>query len=128
MNYLSYSSAEMFSSTELIRKSKMIFDKVSNEEIEKAVILRDGKPSFMLLDFHKYETIMNEYIRLKTLQSPTRIEDDGIQSVKQDQQANKNSINEIEEQELEEVLAQIDKLDVETEANKTEQPLKEFWD
>jgi len=55
----------MFSSTELIRKSKMIFDKLNKKEIEKAIILRDGKPGFMLLDFATYEKIMKEYIELK---------------------------------------------------------------
>ena len=65
MNHLLYSSNEMYSSTELIRKSKTIFDKIINEEIDKAIILRDGKPSFMLLDFEKYEKIMLEYDKLK---------------------------------------------------------------
>lgn len=65
MNYLRYSSDEMFSSTELIRKSKMIFDKLNKKEVEKAIILRDGKPGFMLLDFATYEKIMKEYIELK---------------------------------------------------------------
>ncbi len=65
MNPLLYSSNEMFSSTELIRKSKMIFDKLLKSEIEKAIILRDGKPGFMLLDFEKYEELMKEYLELK---------------------------------------------------------------
>lgn len=65
MDYLRYSSDEMFSSTELIRKSKTIFDKLNKKEVEKAIILRDGKPSFMLLDFETYEKIMKEYIQLK---------------------------------------------------------------
>ncbi|AXX85856.1 hypothetical protein AMRN_0055 [Malaciobacter marinus] len=66
MNYLQYTSKEMFSSTELIRKSKMIFEKINKHEIEKAIILRDGKPSFMLLDFETYEKLMQEYMQLKT--------------------------------------------------------------
>ena len=66
MGHLLYSSNEMYSSTELIRKSKTIFDKIINEEIDKAIILRDGKPSFMLLDFDKYEKIMAEYDKLKS--------------------------------------------------------------
>ena len=65
MNLLNYTSKEMFSSTELIRKSKTIFDKINKKEIEKAIILRDGKPSFMLLDFETYEALMSEYISLK---------------------------------------------------------------
>lgn len=65
MSLLQYTSKEMFSSTELIRKSKNVFDKLSKDEIEKAIILRDGKPSFMLLDFNKYEDIMTEYLSMK---------------------------------------------------------------
>jgi len=65
MGLLLYKSNEMFSSTELIRKSKMIFNKILDDEIEKAIILRDGKPSFLLMDFEKYEKIMAEYEELK---------------------------------------------------------------
>ncbi len=65
MGLLLYKSNEMFSSTELIRKSKMIFDKILDEEIEKAIILRDGKPSFLLMEFKKYEKIMAEFEELK---------------------------------------------------------------
>ncbi|MGB3752073.1 MAG: hypothetical protein WA945_10960 [Arcobacteraceae bacterium] len=65
MGLLLYKSDEMYSSTELIRKSKMIFDKVLNKEIGKAIILRDGKPCFLLMDFKKYEKIMAEYEELK---------------------------------------------------------------
>ena len=65
MGLLLYKSDEMFSSTELIRKSKMVFDKVVNKEIEKAIILRDGKPTFLLMEFKKYEKIMAEYEKLK---------------------------------------------------------------
>ena len=65
MGLLLYKSDEMYSSTELIRKSKMIFNKVLNEEIDKAIILRDGKPSFLLMEFKKYETIMAEFEELK---------------------------------------------------------------
>ncbi len=65
MGLLLYKSQEMFSATELIRKSKMIFDKVVNHEIDKAIILRDGKPGFLLMDFAKYEKIMAEYEELK---------------------------------------------------------------
>jgi PHD/YefM family antitoxin component YafN of YafNO toxin-antitoxin module len=55
----------MFSSTHLIRQSKQIFDKLQEKEIEKAVILRDGKPSFIMLDFDSYEKVMEEYLLLK---------------------------------------------------------------
>ena len=66
MGLLSYKSDEMYSSTELIRKSKMIFDKVLDKKIDKAIILRDGKPTFLLMEFKKYEKIMAEYEELKS--------------------------------------------------------------
>ena len=65
MSLLQYSSKEMFSATDLVRKNKFIFDKLNNKEIEKAVILRDGKPSAILLDFNEYERIIEEYINFK---------------------------------------------------------------
>ena len=67
MKLLQYKSNEMFSATQLIRKSKMVFDKIVNDEIDKAIILRDGKPTFLLMDFAKYENIMAEYEELKEL-------------------------------------------------------------
>ncbi len=137
MNYLTYASAEMFSSTDLIRKSKMIFDKISKDEIEKAVILRDGKPSFMLLDFQTYENIMNDYLRLKNIESKkTNItqnevkqtvykEDVGIQS-----KDVINSTDDIDEVELQKALDQIEQLDIEELGSNIseDKPLKEFWD
>ena len=72
MSHLLYSSNEMYSSTELIRKSKNIFNKILSNEIDKAIILRDGKPSFILLDFDKYEKIMAEYDELKTNKKSTK--------------------------------------------------------
>ena len=65
MEYPLYSSSEMFSATHLIRQSKIIFDKLQAREIEKAVILRDGKPSFVMLDFELYESLMKEHYRLQ---------------------------------------------------------------
>lgn len=65
MRLLQYKSNEMFSSTELIRKSKMIFNKIIDGSVEKAIILRDGKPSFLLMEFAKYESIMSEFEELK---------------------------------------------------------------
>jgi hypothetical protein len=65
MGLLLYKSDEMYSSTELIRKSKMIFNKILDDDIEKAIILRDGKPCFLLMEFQKYEKIMAEFEELK---------------------------------------------------------------
>ncbi len=75
MGLLLYKSDEMFSATELIRKSKMIFDKIVNDEIDKAIILRDGKPGFLLMDFVKYEKIMSEYEALTRFVETQNIED-----------------------------------------------------
>ena len=72
MGLLLYKSDEMYSSTELIRKSKMIFDKVLDKEIDKAIILRDGKPCFLLMEFKKYEKIMAEYEELKNYVESTK--------------------------------------------------------
>jgi hypothetical protein len=71
MSYLLYSSNEMFSSTTLIRQSKLIFDKLNTNEITKAVILRDGKPSFVMLEFDKYEMIMANYEKLLNAKDTT---------------------------------------------------------
>ena len=78
MNYLRYSSDEMFSSTELIRKSKSIFDKLNKKQIEKAIILRDGKPGFMLLDFATYEKIMREFEKLSAKAVKTAKKEDEL--------------------------------------------------
>ncbi|MGB5919127.1 hypothetical protein [Arcobacter sp.] len=59
---LQYKSNEMIPSTQLIRKSKQVFDSIHNEKIDKAVILRDGKPSFILMDFKKYEEMVNYFL------------------------------------------------------------------
>lgn len=101
MNYLRYSSNEMFSSTELIRKSKMIFDKLNKKEIEKAIILRDGKPGFMLLDFATYEKIMQEYIELKSNQGQSASESYmSLDEIKVEHKINepKTSMKKVEEQ------------------------------
>ena len=150
MNPLQYTSEEMFSSTELIRKSKLVFDKLHKKEIEKAIILRDGKPSFMLLDFSIYEKIMSEYLSLKELLdnqdlklNKTKIKDTEDLEILE----NENSINkdieeknseELNEKDLEEALAQIESLDLDdisnqgtinANTNKEEkEPLKEFWE
>jgi len=140
MNYLTYASTEMFSSTDLIRKSKMIFDKVSKKQIEKAVILRDGKPSFMLLDFQMYEEIMNDYLRLKDIESGktdknvSRVTESNQNSLKTQQSIEEpeiKSTDDIDEEELQRALEQIEQLDLDdldSNISKEDKPLKEFWD
>ena len=135
MNLLQYTSEEMFSSTELIRKSKKVFDKLHNKDIEKAIILRDGKPAFMLLDFIEYEKLMHEYIRLKEEFSKKEKIDSNKSVIKKDELIGK----ELDEKDLEEALAQIDELDLDnldenisetisTNKDVEVEALKEFWE
>lgn len=134
MNPLQYTSNEMFSSTELIRKSKNIFDKLFKKDIEKAIILRDGKPAFMLLDFSEYEKIMKEYEALKNMKS-TKIEKINEKEKVQEEEIS-NKIEEenehLNEKDLEDALAEIDNLDLENLSSKEEttqkEPLKDFWE
>lgn len=134
MNPLQYTSEEMFSSTELIRKSKMVFDKLNKKEIEKAIILRDGKPSFMLLDFESYEKIMKEYLKRKDKPSANRkeivITEEPIKEETIQEKA--ETLEKLNEKDLEEALAQIDELDLENleepKEDESKQPLKDFWD
>lgn len=129
MGKIYYSSDEMFSSTDLIRKSKPIFDLVASKSIEKAVILRDGKPSFILLDFFEYEKLMKDYISLKeenskknTIFTNKLIINDSVQP---EQKVDKN---EMSEEVYESSYDEIQNLEVDYEDKKTKAPLKEFWD
>lgn len=123
MGLLQYTSNEMFSSTELVRKSKNIFDKLNKNEIEKAIILRDGKPGIILMDFNYYEQLMSEYLSLKD------------QSINPNTQKEKITKIEKIEDEIKEITKSEVKIidDVEFSFNtdlaedKVE-PLKEFWD
>lgn len=141
MNLLQYRSNEMFSSTELIRKSKMVFDKVSKKEIEKAVILRDGKPSFMLLDFYKYEELITEYLELKekVKQKNNAITNTELKNIKVPDEVpeqskevkTKDDFDEMNNADLEDALAQIEKLDLDIQkepSKKNEEALKDFWE
>lgn len=142
MNPLQYTSDEMVSSTELIRKSKKVFDRLQNNEIEKAIILRDGKPSFMLLDFTQYEEIMSEYVALKNMlkskdkkKKKEKITQDNKEKMEEEYLEQNLSSEELNDEDLENALAEIDNLDLEsldetailTEEEKKEQ-LKEFWE
>ena len=88
MGLLLYKSDEMYSSTDLIRKSKMIFDKVLDNKIDKAIILRDGKPSFLLMEFRKYEKIMAEFEELKNY--VTSLEENGVSKPSKKNKKNKS--------------------------------------
>ena len=125
MGLLQYTSNEMFSSTELVRKSKNIFDKLNKNEIEKAIILRDGKPGIILLDFNEYEKIMNDYLKLKEKSFNQNIKKENLELPKQIEE-------QITSEEYQHALDEIEKIDFTFDSNnakreKTE-PLKEFWD
>jgi hypothetical protein len=127
----------MFSSTHLIRKSKELFDSLINNEIDKAVILRDGKPNFILLNFTKYEKIMNEYQELKILYKNVNTKNNTkIKAKNTNLQTDEKPILTKEDSELKKTLDQLEDLDLDDdfkeEASKKlkEQPIgeiKEFW-
>ncbi len=128
MALLQYTSNEMFSSTELIRKSKNIFDKLNRNEIEKAIVLRDGKPGIILLDFNHYEQIMNEYLLLKN-QIPTNkqeikkdIKSEKIEPIKNIEPIKEDVRHSFPDDENNEFS-----FDSDLTKDKPE-PLKEFWD
>lgn len=130
MGLLQYTSNEMFSSTELVRKSKNIFDKLNKNEIEKAIVLRDGKPGIILLDFNYYEQIMAEYLSLKT--DNINIQKNKVPKVEKifidkDIQKISDEIKEVvnsTSQDKEELEFSFD-TDL---ANDKTEPLQEFWD
>jgi hypothetical protein len=132
MGLLQYTSNEMFSSTELVRKSKNIFDKLNKNEIEKAIVLRDGKPGIILLDFNYYEQIMAEYLSLKADNKNINIQKNKVPKVEKnfidkDIQKISDEIKEVvnstsrDKEELE------FSFDTDLAKDKIE-PLKEFWD
>ncbi|MDN5114720.1 hypothetical protein [Aliarcobacter butzleri] len=143
MSLLQYTSKEMFSSTELVRKSKNIFDKLNRKEIEKAIILRDGKPNTILLDFEEYEKIMTDYLKLKgkdIVEIPS-IESEKNQTMKSDKNISKReniedtkilSNTKIEDEDFQAALNKIDDLEFFTDSNQLkkdkDETLKEFWD
>ncbi|MCT7589613.1 hypothetical protein [Aliarcobacter butzleri] len=143
MSLLQYTSKEMFSSTELVRRSKNIFDKLNKKEIEKAIILRDGKPNTILLDFEEYEKIMTDYLKLKgkdIVEIPS-IESEKNETVKSDKNISKkeniedkkiSSNTKIEDEDFQVALNKIDDLEFFTDSSELkkdkDETLKEFWD
>ncbi|MCG3692335.1 hypothetical protein [Aliarcobacter butzleri] len=143
MSLLEYTSKEMFSSTELVRKSKNIFDKLNRKEIEKAIILRDGKPNTILLDFEEYEKIMTDYLKLKGkgIVEIHSIESEKNETVKSDKNISKkeniedkkiSSNTKIEDEDFQAALNKIDDLEFFTDSSELkkdkDETLKEFWD
>lgn len=133
MSLLQYTSDEMFSATDLVRKNKSIFDKLQKKEIEKAIILRDGKPSIIMLDFLEYEKLMKDYLSLKTKNSTniktineTAIEE---QTIKSDSKISKEDY-EAAMKEIEQISFSSDfsSQSENNEEEKAPQALKEFWE
>ncbi|MEA3316301.1 MAG: hypothetical protein U9Q30_10615, partial [Campylobacterota bacterium] len=65
MGLLLYKSDEIFSQKELEENNQLIFKKITDNEIDKAVILNDSEVKFLVMEFSKYENIMKEYEELK---------------------------------------------------------------
>lgn len=133
MSLLQYTSDEMFSATDLVRKNKSIFDKLQKKEIEKAIILRDGKPSIMMLDFSEYEKLMKDYLNLKAGNS-TNINTKTINETIIEEQTIKSD-SKISQEDYEAAMKEIEKISFssdfsikEDDEQKTPQALKEFWE
>jgi PHD/YefM family antitoxin component YafN of YafNO toxin-antitoxin module len=142
MEHLLYSSNEMFSSTQLVRQSKKIFDQLVSNEISKAVILRDGKPNFMLLDFKKYEAIMKEFEELKnsSIHNNTNLDTSSntLNKIKEEktQKIVEDEVLSDEDKKLKETLKQLEKLELDVDlkeelkeeiSTKSSGEIKEFW-
>ena len=133
MSLLQYTSDEMFSATDLVRKNKSIFDKLQKKEIEKAIILRDGKPSIIMLDFSEYEKLMKDYLNLKAGNS-TNINTKTInetviegQTIKSDSKISQEDY-EAAMKEIEQISFSSDFSIKEDDEQKAPQALKEFWE
>lgn len=126
MSLIQYTSDEMFSATDLVRKNKYIFDKIQSKEIEKAVILRDGKPSAIIFDFTEYEKIMKEYLSLKS--------NIDSKSADKTEKINKISDDKITKDDYQNALKEIEKLSANSEFKfdkdlvETNQKLDDFWE
>ena len=133
MSLLQYTSDEMFSATDLVRKNKSIFDKLQKKEIEKAIILRDGKPSIMMLDFSEYEKLMKDYLNLKAGNS-TNINTKTINETVVEKEIIKSD-SKISQEDYEAAMKEIEQISFssdfsikEDDEQKTPQALKEFWE
>ena len=133
MSLLQYTSDEMFSATDLVRKNKSIFDKLQKKEIEKAIILRDGKPSIMMLDFSEYEKLMKDYLNLKA-GNITNINTKTINETVVEEKTIKSD-SKISQKDYEAAMKEIEQISFssdfsikEDDEQKTPQALKEFWE
>lgn len=133
MSLLQYTSDEMFSATDLVRKNKSIFDKLQKKEIEKAIILRDGKPSIIMLDFSEYEKLMKDYLNLKAGNSTNINTKTKNETVVEEKTIKSDS--KISQEDYEAAMKEIEKISFssdfsikEDDEQKTPQALKEFWE
>ena len=133
MSLLQYTSDEMFSATDLVRKNKSIFDKLQKKEIEKAIVLRDGKPSIMMLDFSEYEKLMKDYLNLKAGNS-TNINTKTINETVVEEKTIKSD-SKISQEDYEAAMKEIEQISFssdfsikEDDEQKAPQALKEFWE
>ncbi|MDX3958945.1 hypothetical protein Q6A78_00860 [Aliarcobacter skirrowii] len=126
MSLIQYTSDEMFSATDLVRKNKYIFDKIQSKEIQKAIILRDGKPSAIIFDFTEYEKIMKEYLSLKS--------NIDSKSADKTEKISKISDDKITKDDYQNALKEIEKLSANSEFKfdkdlvETNQKLDDFWE
>ncbi|MBL3519589.1 hypothetical protein [Aliarcobacter lanthieri] len=134
MSLLQYSSKEMFSATDLVRRNKPIFDKLNSKEIEKAVILKDGKPSIILLDFSEYEKLIEDYLILKNKSLSTNHTQETTNIETKSHLKEEKKFDKISEDEYKIALNEIEKLSANlnsnstTETNENSKALKEFWE
>ncbi|WP_418187072.1 hypothetical protein [Aliarcobacter lanthieri] len=134
MSLLQYSSKEMFSATDLVRRNKPIFDKLNSKEIEKAVILKDGKPSIILLDFSEYEKLIEDYLTLKNKSFSTNHTQENTNIETKSYLKEEKKFDKISEDEYKIALNEIERLSANlnsnstTETNENSKALKEFWE
>ncbi|MFV7789367.1 hypothetical protein ACNSOP_04285 [Aliarcobacter lanthieri] len=134
MSLLQYSSKEMFSATDLVRRNKPIFDKLNSKEIEKAVILKDGKPSIILLDFSEYEKLIEDYLTLKNKSFSTNHTQENTNIETKSYLKEEKRFDKISEDEYKIALNEIERLSANlnsnstTETNENSKALKEFWE
>lgn len=126
MSLIQYTSDEMFSATDLVRKNKYIFDKIQSKEIQKAIILRDGKPSAIIFDFTEYEKIMKEYLSLKSnIDSKSADKTEKIRKISDDKISNDDYETALKE--IENLSANIE-FKFDKDLVETNQKLDDFWE
>ena len=96
----------------------------NKNEIEKAIVLRDGKPAVILLDFAYYEEIMKDYLLLKEQKDKPR---EYIKKEISQKEIRENIKEEYVEKSFPQEKNNEFSFDSDLSTEKPE-PLKEFWD